>query len=163
MKRFAPLLLIVLALAAVPVAFADDTTPAAPAAPAAPSAPATPSAPQGHAGARIRLELLRVRLELVRIRYQLACHDKTSDRCTQFTQKVVDGLTTLDGNVQKKMTDLNCTSGSSDKRCDVLSKIDSKLQDVIQRLQSPSSTSTSSGGDESGLDNAAASIGSTNP
>jgi hypothetical protein len=162
MKRFAPLLLVVLALAAVPVALADDTTPAAPAAPAAPATPAAPAAPstaQGHPGMRIQLELLRVRLQLVRIRYQIACHDKTSDRCTQFTQKVVGGLTTLDQNVQDRIAK-NCTSTSTtDKRCDVLSKLDSKLQDIIQKLQTP----TGASGDESGLDGAAASLGSTNP
>jgi hypothetical protein len=159
MKRFAPLLLIVLAFAAVPAAFADDGTPAAP--PAAAQAPSTTQAAQGqgHPMARIQLELLRVRLQLVRIRYQIACHDKTSDRCAQFTQKFVGGLTTLDQNVQDRIAK-NCTATSStDKRCDVLSKLDSKLQDIIQKLQTP----TGASGDESGLDGAAASLGSTNP
>ena len=140
MKRFAPLLFIVLALAAVPAAFADTTTPA-------------PATSQGHPIARIRLELLRVRLQLVRLEYRVACHDTTSDRCAQFTQKVVDRLTTLDGNVQKKSSELNCTSDSSDKRCTVLAKIDEKLQSILQKLQAPASST-----DDAGLDNAAASL-----
>ena len=56
MKRFAPLALIVLALAAVPAAFADDSTPA----PTQPTAttPATQPAPQnaGRPGIRMRIE-----------------------------------------------------------------------------------------------------------
>jgi hypothetical protein len=145
MKRFAPLLLIVLALAAVPGAFADDSTPA-------PSA-----APAQHA--RAQLQLLRIRLELVRPRYRIACHKQDSDRCTQFTQKAVDRLTKLDGNVQDRISK-NCSSTTTGKRCDVLTKLDQKLQDVIAKLGSPASTIT----DSSALDNAAGALaGSTNP
>jgi hypothetical protein len=138
MKRFAPLLFIVLALAAVPAAAADTQTPAK---------------PQGHPVARIRLELLRVRLQLVRLEYRIACHDTSSDRCAQFTQKVVDRLTTLDGNVQKKLTELSCSSDSTDKRCAVLTKLDEKLQSILQKLQAPASST-----DESGSDDAAATL-----
>jgi len=157
MKRFAPLALIVLALAAVPAAFADDSTPTAPSSP-----PATQPA-SGHPMARVRLELLRIRLQLVHLRYQIACHTPDSDRCTQFTQKVSAGLTKLDGNVQDRITKLNCTStAGTDKRCDVLTKLDQKLQDVLAKLGSGPSPSSSSS--ESGLDNAAGSLaGSTSP
>jgi len=121
MKRFAPLLLVVIALAAaVPAAFADTTT---------------PTQPQRHPVARIRLELLRLHLQLARVEYRIACHDKSSDQCTQFTQKVAERLTTLDGNVQQKLSELNCTSDSTDKRCDVLAKLDEKLQSMLQKLQ----------------------------
>ena len=145
MKRFAPLLLVVLALAAVPAALADDSTPAAPLAPAQ--------------HAPVQLQLLRIRLQLVRLRYRIACHKQESDRCTQFTQKAVAGLTKLDGNVQARLTK-NCASTSTDKRCDVLTKLDQKLQDLIAKLGNPASTSS----DSSALDNAAGALaGSTSP
>jgi hypothetical protein len=140
MKRFAPLLLVVLALAAaVPAAFADTTT---------------PTQPQRHPVARIRLEILRLHLQLARLEYRVVCHDTSSDRCTQFTQKLVTRLTTVDTAVEQKLTSLNCTSDSTDKRCTLLTKIDTKLKNVIQKLQSGSAPTPS---DESGLDSAAAS------
>lgn len=153
MKRFAPLLLVVLALAAVPAAFADDSpTPAAPA--------AAPAANPGHPVAHIQLEMLRIRLQLVQLRYRIACHKQDSDRCAKFTQNVTDRLTKLDGNVQDRIAK-NCTSTTStDKRCDVLTKLDQKLQGLIAKLGSPASTST----DSSALDNAAGALaGSPNP
>jgi hypothetical protein len=141
MKRFAPLLLVVLALAAaVPAAFADTTT---------------PTQPQRHPVARIRLEILRLHLQLARLEYRVVCHDTSSDRCTQFTQKLVTRLTTVDTAVEQKLTSLNCTSDSTDKRCTLLTKIDTKLKNVIQKLQSGSAPTPS---DESGLDSAAASL-----
>jgi hypothetical protein len=163
MTRFAPLLLVVLALAAaVPAAFADDSTPPAPAA----TTPATttttnttasPTTPHAHAHpfARIRLQLLRLRLRLVRLEYRVVCHDQSSDRCAQFTQKLITRLTNLDNAVEQRMATLNCTSDGTDKRCVLLAKIDAKLKDVIQKLQSGTAPSTS---DESGLDNAASSL-----
>jgi hypothetical protein len=141
MKRFAPLLLVVLALAAaVPAAFADTTT---------------PTQPQRHSVARIRLEILRLHLQLARLEYRVVCHDTSSDRCTQFRQKLVTRLTTVDTAVEQKLTSLNCTSDSTDKRCTLLTKIDTKLKNVIQKLQSGSAPTPS---DESGLDSAAASL-----
>jgi hypothetical protein len=140
MTRFAPLLLVVLALAAVPAAFADTTT---------------PTQPQRHSVARIRLELLRLRLQLARFEYRVVCLDKSSDRCVQFTQKLVTRLTNVDTAVEQKLTSLSCTSDSTDKRCTLLAKIDTKLKNVIEKLQSGSAPSSS---DESGLDNAAASL-----
>jgi hypothetical protein len=141
MKRFAPLLLVVLALAAaVPAAFADTTT---------------PTQPQRHPVARIRLEILRLHLQLARLEYRVVCHDTSSDRCTQFRQKLVTRLTTVDTAVEQKLTSLNCTSDSTDKRCTLLTKIDTKLKNVIQKLQSGSAPTPS---DESGLDSAAASL-----
>jgi hypothetical protein len=132
MKRFAPLLLIVVALAAVPVAFGDDGPPSV--IPATPTA--TTPAPKTNGGhARMRLEILRIRLELVQLRYQIACNEPDSDRCTQFTPKVVDRLTKLDGNVQSKLDELKCTADSTDRKCTVLTKLDSKLQDVLDKLK----------------------------
>jgi hypothetical protein len=141
MKRFAPLFLVVLALAAaVPAAFADTTTPAQ---------------PQRHPVARIRLEILRLHLQLARLEYRVICHDTSSDRCTQFAQKLVTRLTTVDTAVEQKLTSLNCTSDGTDKRCTLLTKIDTKLKNVIQKLQSGGAPTSS---DESGLDSAAASL-----
>ena len=141
MKRLAPLLLVVLALAAAaPAAFADTTT---------------PTQPQRHPVARIRLELLRLHLRLARLEYRIACHDTSSDRCTQFRQNLITRLTNVDTAVEQKLMSLNCASDSTDKRCTLLTKIDAKLKDVIQKLQSGSAPSSS---DESGLDNAAAGL-----
>jgi len=121
MKRLAPLLLVVLALAAaVPAAFADTTT---------------PTQPQSHQVAPIRLELLRLRLRLVRLEYRVACHDTSSDRCTQFTQKLVTRLTNVDTAVEQKLTSLSCTSDSTDRSCIALTKIDAKLRSILQELQ----------------------------
>jgi hypothetical protein len=142
MKRFAPLALIVLAFAATPAAFADDTTPA-------PAAPATTAAaPAGHPIARMRIEILRLRLQLVHLRYRVVCHQQDSDRCTQFTQKIVDRLTKLDGNVESKLQ--NCTKG-----CDVLTKLDTRLKSVIAKLGSPAAPATG----DSSLDQAANALG----
>jgi hypothetical protein len=150
MTRFAPLLLVVLALtAAAPAAFADDATP--------PATTTTTSAPpaRAHPFARLRLDILRLRLRLARLEYRVACHDTSSDRCTQFTQKLVTRLTSVESNVEKKLTTLNCSSSSTDKRCTLLTKIDAKLKDVIQKLQSGAAPSTT---DDSGLDDAASSL-----
>src|SRR5690349_8829 len=99
MKRFAPLALIVLALALIPAAFADDgTTP--------PSTTTTTTATtQPHAGDKaevgLRIEILRLRLQIVRLRFRLHCGphgNAPQDRCVAFAQKVEDRLTKLDGN-----------------------------------------------------------------
>jgi hypothetical protein len=160
MTRFAPLLLVVLALAtAVPAAFADDSTP-----PPAATTTTTASAPPAtaHPFARLRLDILRLRLRLARLEYRVVCHDTSGDRCAQFTQKLVTRLTNVESAVEKKMTTLGCSSSSTDKRCTLLAKIDAKLKDVIQKLQSGAAPSTT---DESGLDSAASSLaaGSTAP
>src|SRR5437899_1270607 len=75
MKRFAPLALIVLALAVVPAAFADDGAPA-------PTTPTTTAATQtqpdrtapaqqnaGRPGVQLRVEILRLRLQIVELRF----------------------------------------------------------------------------------------------
>lgn len=151
MTRLAPLLLVVLALAAaVPAAFADDSTPPAP------TTTTTTTAPTGsHPFARLRLDILRLRLRLVRLEYRVACHDATSDRCAQFTQKLVSRLANVETAVEKKLTALDCSSSSTDRRCSLLVKLDAKLKDVLQELQSGAAPSTT---DESGLDSAASSL-----
>ena len=154
MTRFTPLLLVVLALAAaVPAAFADDSAPPV----ATTTTTTTTAAPPAHAHpfARLRLEILRLRLHLVRLEYRVVCRDEKSDRCAQFTQTLVTRLTNLDDAVEKKATALSCSSDSTDKRCVLLGKIDAKLKDIIQKLQSGTAPSPT---DDSGLDGAAASL-----
>lgn len=155
MKRLAPLMLLVLAFAVTPAAFADDTTPA-PAAPTAPAATAAAPAKQGHPVVRMRLEILRLRLQLVHLRYRIACHKQDSDRCTQFTQKLVDRLTKVDGNVQARIDALKqCTSDSADTKCknadkkiELLTKIDTKLKNLIANLGTPSSSTSDTAVDQ---------------
>jgi hypothetical protein len=166
MKRFAPLLFVVLALAvAAPIALADDSTPppAATTTTTTTTAGTAPAAPQakGHPFARMRLEILRLRIQLVHLRYRIVCHDTSSDACATFTQKIVDRLTTVDKNVQAKLAQLDCSSSSADKRCAVLAKVDAKLQKVIAKLSSPSSSSSSSSdsSSDSSLDQAANALG----
>jgi hypothetical protein len=169
MKRLTTLALVVLALAAVPAALADDgTTPAQPA-----SAPAATQQRHGGAGdARTRVEILRLRLQIVKLRFRLHCgaHGKApAERCTAFAQKVEDRLTKLDGNVKSKLDELKaCTADSSDGICRnaerkvaVFTKIDARLQQAIAKVQAwldgtgPASDASS----DSSLDQAASGLG----
>jgi hypothetical protein len=150
MKRFAPLALIVLALALVPAALADGTTPA-PTPPTATQPTATPPPADqqnaaGHPGVRMRIEILHLRLQIVRLRFRLNCGPNgraSHDKCVAFAQKIVERLTKLDANVQQKIVELHaCTPDSTDATCknadkkiDVLTKLDTRLQNVIQKLQ----------------------------
>ena len=183
MKRFAPLALIVLALAVVPAAFADDTTPAPTrptAAPATtqPATPATRPAQQnaGRPGIQMRIEILRLRMQIVQLRFRLHCGQNgnaSHERCVAFAQKVVDHLTKLDARVQTKLAELKaCTPDSTDPKCRnadkkiaVLTRVDTHLQNVIQKLQDwlngQSSGDSSSASSDSALDQAASSLGQT--
>ena len=177
MKRFAPLALIVLALAVVPAALADDGTPA-PAPPTAAPAATTTQAPArqdaGRPGAQLRVEILRLRLQIVQLRFRLHCGQNgnaSHERCVAFAQKLVDRLTKLDAKVQAKLTELKaCTPDSTEPKCKnadkkiaVLTRVDTHLQNVIQKLQDwlngKSSTDSSSPSSDSALDQAASSLG----
>ena len=170
MKRFAPLALVVLALAVIPAAFADDgTTP--PSTTTTTTATTQPNA-GGKANVGLRIEILRLRLQIVRLRFRLHCGphgNAPQDTCVAFAQKVEDRLTKLDGNVQQKLADLKaCTPDSTDAKCKnadkkiaVLTRVDTHLQKVIQNIQnwingkdSGSSSSTS----DSSLDQAASNL-----
>ena len=188
MKRFAPLALVVLALALIPAAFADDSTPV-PTQPTATTAPATttttttttttadtrPAKPNagGRPGVQLRLEILRLRLQIVQLRLRAHCGQNgnaSHDRCVAFVQKVVDHLTKLDAKVQAKIAELKaCTPDSTDPKCknadkkiEVLTRVDTYLQNVIQKLQDwlngKSSDSSSSSSSDSALDQAAAGL-----
>jgi hypothetical protein len=175
MKRFAPLALIVLALALIPAAFADDgTTP--PSTTTTTTATTTTTQPNSGGGkaanVRLRVEILRLRLQIVRLRFRLHCGphgNAPQDTCVAFAQKVEDRLTKLDGNVQQKIADLkSCTPDSTDAKCKnadkkiaLLTRIDTHLQKAIQNIQnwidgkgSGSSSSTS----DSSLDQAATNL-----
>jgi hypothetical protein len=148
MKRFAPLALIVLALAVVPAAFADDGAPA-PTSPTTQTTPARTAPAQqnaGRPGVQLRVEILRLRLQIIQLRFRLHCGQNgnaSHERCVTFAQKVLDRLTKLDGNVQQKLTELKaCTPDSADPKCKnadkkiaVLTRVDAHLQKVIQALQ----------------------------
>ena len=180
MKRFAPLALIVLALALIPAAFADDgTTPASTTTTTTATTTTTPTTTQPNAGGgsaanvRIRVEILRLRLQIIRLRFRLHCGphgNAPQDKCVAFAQKVEDRLTKLDGNVQQKIADLKaCTPDSTDAKCKnadkkiaVLTRIDTHLQKVIQDIQNwinGKGSDSSSSTDDSSLDQAATSLG----
>ena len=180
MKRFAPLALIVLALALIPAAFADGTPAPTPPSTTTATTTTTPAATppanrngNGGAGVRMRVELLRLRLQVVRLRFQLHCGkngNASHDRCVQAAQNILDKLTKLDQNVQQKIADLkSCAPGSTDPKCKnadkkiaLLTRIDTHLQKVIAAIQnwlnvgqgSTDSTTTSASSDGS-LDQAA--------
>ena len=179
MKRFAPLALIVLALALIPTAFADDSTPV-PTQPTttapATTPPATRPAKQnagGRPGVQLRLEILRLRLQIVQLRFRLHCGQNgnaSQERCVAFAQKVVAHLKKLDARVQAKIAELKaCTPDSTDPKCknadkkiEVLTQVDTHLQNVIQKLEAwlngKSSDSASSSSSDSALDQAAAGL-----
>jgi len=167
MKRFAPLALIVLALAVVPAAFADDITPAPSQPTAAPATQAPARQNAGRPGIQMRIEILRLRMQFVQLRFRLHCGQNgnaSHERCVAFAQKVVDHLTKLDGNVQAKLAELKaCTPDSTDPKCKnadkkiaVLTRVDTHLQNVIQKLQDWLNGQSSG---DSALDQAASSLG----
>lgn len=174
MKRFTTLALLVFALAAVPAAFAVDTTP-----PAQPTA-TTPTAPttaltrtdrqNGGAGnARTRIELLRLRLEIVKLRFRLHCGPNgkaPADKCHARAEQMLARLQKIDANVQAKIAELKgCTPDSTDAKCKnaerkiaVLTKLDTRLQNAIQKLQDyldGKSTTPTDPSSDSALDQAA--------
>ena len=172
MKRFTTLALVVFALAAIPAAFADDTTPPTRPADTTATAPA-PAQPRQNGGARMRVELLRLRLEIVNLRFRLHCGPNgkaPADKCHARAEKMLARLQKIDANVQAKLTELKaCTADSTDAKCKnavrkiaVLTKLDTRLQNAIQKLQDyldgKSSTPTDPSSD-SALDQAANQLG----
>jgi hypothetical protein len=182
--KLVPLALVVLALAAVPVALGDDGTnppPTGTTAPTATQGQAPADAGQGgQAGnaVRLRLQILRDRIQLVELRFARHCGSGANgapQQCVQFAQKIEAGLQKLDSKVQAKIQTLqSCTTGSTDQSCRnadkkiaLLQQVDQRLQTLIQKVQSwlggsSSSSSSTSGGSstsESGLDQAAAGLG----
>ena len=176
-KKIVPLALVVLALAAVPVALGDGgsnpvggTTP-----PVTQTQTQTPAQAGRGDAARLRLQILRDRLRLVGLRFARNCRGGatgSSQQCVAFAQKVEARLQQLDANVQAKIQKLQaCTSTSTDTTCKnadrkiaLLQKLDRRLQTLIQKVQgwlagSGSSSSSGSSTSDSGLDQAAAGLG----
>ncbi len=172
MKRFTTLALVVFALAAVPAALADDTAP--PTRPADATATTPTQLQNGGVGnARIRVELLRLRLEIVSLRFRLHCgpHGKApADKCHARADLMLARMQKIDAKVQAKLAELKaCTADSTDAKCKnaarkiaVLTKLDTRLQNAIQKLQDyldgKSSTPTDPSSD-SALDQAANQLG----
>ena len=175
MKRFIPLALTVLALAAVPAAFADDgTTP--PATGPAPTAQQGQSAQpgQGEANVRARIEILRLRIQLVELRFAKHCGSssaKAPQACLDFAKKVEDRLTKLDGNIQDRIAKIQQTCGTAstdakcknaDQRIALLQAIDTRVKALAQKVQDWLDGKTVSPPDpssDSSLDQAAAGLG----
>lgn len=167
MKRFTTLALLLVALAAVPAALADDgATP-----------PAQPAAQQQtRAGdvARTRIELLRLRLQIVHLRLRLHCGRSggaSQERCKAFAQKLEDRLTTLDGKVQAKLAELKtCTPASTEASCKnadtkiaLLTTLDEQLRNAIKRVQARlAGTTTADAPSDSALDQAVSPLGGSN-
>lgn len=173
MKRFTTLALVVFALAAVPAAFADDTAP--PTRPADTTATTSTQQRQngGTGNARMRVELLRLRLEIVNLRFRLHCGPNgkaPADKCHARAEQMLARMQKIDAKVQAKLAELKaCTPDSTDAKCKnaarkiaVLTKLDTRLQNAIQKLQDyldgKSSTPTDPSSD-SALDQAANQLG----
>jgi len=170
MKRLIPLALAVLALAAVPAAFADDGSTS----PATGAAPTTQSQPgQGATNARQRLDLLRLRLQRAERRFARHCGSSSAtapSACVDFAKKVEDRLTKLDANIQARIAKIQQTcSTSTDARCKhaderiaLLQAIDARVQALAQKVQDwldGKTVSASDPGSDSSLDQAAAGLG----
>ncbi len=168
MKRFIPLALAVLALAAVPAAFADDgsTSPAAPA--------PTAQQGQGAANARQRLERMQQRIQLVGQRFARHCGSnsgKAPQACLDFAKKAEDRLKTIDGKIQDRIAKVQqtCGTASTDRRCQnadqrlaLLQALDTRVQALAQKVQDWLDGKTVSSGDpgsDSSLDQAATGLG----
>jgi uncharacterized protein (DUF885 family) len=161
-KKFVPLALVVLALAAVPVAFGDDGSNPNPGS----TTPVTQTQGPGQ-----RLQQLRDRLQQIAQRFAKHCGTGATgapQQCVTFAQKVETKLTQLDTNIQAKIVKLQaCTSTSTDAYCKnadkkvaLLQKIDARVQAAIQKVQAwLNGTSTTSSTSDSGLDQAAAGLG----
>ena len=147
MKRLIPLALTVLALAAVPAAFADDgSTP-----PATGPAPTTQQSQPGQgANAHQRFELLRLRLQHAERRFARHCGSSSATappECVNVAKNVEDRLTKLDGNIQARITKIQqaCSTqstSSTDARCKnadqliaALQAIDTRVQALAQKVQ----------------------------
>jgi DNA anti-recombination protein RmuC len=166
MKRLTPLVLVVLALAVVPVALADDTTPAAPVDP-------TASAQQQPANDRAqRLEQLRDRIKTAVERFQKHCGagaNGAPERCTDVAKKAAERLAKLDANVQARIAKIQetCTATSTDEKCKhaderiaQLQKLDERITAFAAKVQAwLAGTSTGTSTSDTTVDQAASKLG----
>jgi hypothetical protein len=145
MKRIVPLALAVLAFAAVPVAFADNSPPHNPPTPSQPSTPSTPAA-QPAAGAA-PLARLAARLHRLEVRFVRHCGTAAStapSKCVAFAQRLEQRLHNLDSRIQQRIQKIQttCTAGSTDPRCQHadrkiarLQRLDTLVQNFAAKLQ----------------------------
>ncbi len=156
MKRIIILAVVVVSLAAVPAALADD------AAPAAPTAPAQQQSANGNTAAHLRLKI-------VAHRFRKRCGSNATDqRCVDFAKKAQERLAKLDANVQARIAKIQetCTSASTDDKCKNadkrvarLQKIDERIKTIEQKVQDWLSGTAASGTSDSSLDQAAGDLG----
>jgi hypothetical protein len=174
MKRFIPLALTVLALAAVPAAFADNGS-IPPATGSAPTAQQGQQGPgQGAENMRARIEMLRLRIQRVELRFAKHCGSSTAKApqvCLDFAKKVEDRLTKLDGSLQDRIAKIQqtCATTSTDAKCKnaderiaLLQAIDTRVKALAQKVQDWLDGKTVSSPDpssDSSLDQAAAGLG----
>ena len=174
MKRFTPLALVVLALAVVPQALADDgTTPARPAATTA-TAPAVPPTEQ-RPTVRPTVERphpfvqnLRKRIHAW-VRHCVARTGAAPERCYARIKQILERLGNLDDKLQARIAKIQATCGTSndadkckhaDQRLERLGNLDTRVRNVAQRLQDWLDGKGGSPTDgESALDQAAQDLG----
>ncbi len=170
-KRLFILSIVVLALAAVPVAFGDDGNPAP--GTTTGTTPA-PTQTQGQRGDNVkqRLEKIRDRVQKVETRFAKRCGASANgapQRCVDFANNVLKKLQAVDARIQTQLTKLQaCTSTSTDRYCKnadkkiaVLQQLDQRVQALEQKVQAwlNGTSSSSSSTSDSGLDQAAAGLG----
>ncbi|HTO25787.1 MAG TPA: hypothetical protein VMJ49_07775 [Gaiellaceae bacterium] len=177
-KRLFPLALVVLALAAVPVAFGDDGSNPAPGPTGSTPTQTQTQGTQGRQGgnAKQRIQKVRARVHAVETRFAKHCGTTANgapDRCVTFAKNVLAKLQALDARIQTQIQKLRaCTATSTDRICKnadkklaVLQKLDQRVQALEQKVQaylngtSTSSSTGSSSTSDSGLDQAAAGLG----
>ena len=161
MTRLIALVLLVVSLAAVPTAFADDST--------APATPTTPEAGTVTTGAAHPVLRLRHRMKLVAVRLRKHCAQNTTDpRCSEAAAKIAERLAKLDEAVQARIAKIQetCASPTADDRCqnadkriERLQKIDQRIQALEQKVQDWLSGSTPTGTSDASLDQAADGLG----
>ena len=171
-KKLVPLALVVLALAAVPVAFGDNGNPAPGSTTGTTPAP-TQTQGQGARGGNLqqRLQQIQDRVQKVETTFAQHCGAGASgapQKCVDFANRVLARLQKIDGNVQARITKLQaCTATSTDRYCTnadkkiaLLQQIDQRVQALEQKVQAwLNGTSSSSSSTDSGLDQAAAGLG----
>jgi vacuolar-type H+-ATPase subunit I/STV1 len=129
MKRIIILAVVVVSLAAVPAALADDTAPAAPTAPAQQQS----TNDRANRGAHLRL-----RMKIVAHKFRKRCGSNATDqRCVDFAKKAQERLAKLDANVQARIAKIQetCTSASTDEKCKNADKRVARLQKVDERIK----------------------------
>ena len=182
MKRFAPLALIVFALALIPAAFADDSTPV-PTQPTTTTAPATTTTTTPADTRPKRSQARAVAPASSCGSRSCACGSRSSSSAcgptAARTARLARALCRVRPEGRRSLTkprwqrqakiaraSKNCTPDSTDPKCKnadkkiaVLTRVDTYLQNVIQKLNawlgSNSSDSSSSSSSDSALDQAA--------